>query len=588
MKSKTTSSLIWFVCVLMLIVSFNNCSRYGLFPSAEDRISGIGSKGVETGNPMAGSVALPKVFLDSSYPKLPSNHKILTVGAKGRLYNNCQSAVDAARPGDEVVIDAGFVCTHLVLPDKGNLQDFIVIRTADLPSLPPEGKRLSRTEASHLAILETNNYEFAVGVEDVPSGSSATISPNHYYLLGLEIRVNPLAKTKNGYIVKLRKTASKLEDLPHDIVIARSWIHGNPDQEVRTGIEMNGLKISITDSIIEDIHLHNETSEGIAGWDSAAGPYKITNNEIAVAGVGLLLGWQSSIPELIPSDIEVRGNYFHKLDQWRQPITSNLGLAGYWAFGNPVVLRSAQRVLFDANTFANDWSHIPATSSYMGHVFWLKPNGFGQPWARVQDITITNNVMHDVGGGFGIFYQDPSLPEVVTQRISIQNNVAYNLDSKNDAGFIWLQGHATGSVVFNHNTFLSRPKSLPALIMGEKSGTFAYFTFTNNLINDDGLGIVGLGSAASGGVSLTTQFPSVVLHNNALTGQQAANYVGYESSNYFPANLSEVGFSADPSMGVTDLKNLQLLNSSPYFGAGSDGSDIGANILQINQLSEPH
>lgn len=587
MQKSIVNSIAILALGFLLTLSFNNCDRYSL-PSGEGNRSPIGTKGIETGNPMVGLAALPKIFLNSNYPQLSRNHKILTVGAQGRQFTNCQSAVDAAVPGDEVVIDAGFICYNLVLPDKGESTEFIVIRTADLSSLPPEGTRISRENASHLAVLETSSYQFAVGVEDVPSGSNAVISPNHYYLIGLEIRVNPKSKAKNGYIVKLRKAASKLEDLPHDIVIARSWIHGNPDQEVRTGVELNGLRISVVDSIIEEVHLHDETSEGIAAWDAAAGPYKITNNEIAVAGIGLLLGWQSSIPDLIPSDIEVRGNHFHKLDAWRQPVTSNLGLKGYWAFGNPVVLRSAQRTLFDANLFTNDWSRIPSTSNYMGHVFSLKPNGFDQPWARVQDITIIHNIMHDVGGGFEISYQDPNLPEVITQRVRIENNIAYHLDPQNNAGFIWLEGQSAGPVAFNHNTFLSRASGLPVMIMGKANGTFGPFIFTNNLIYDQGSGVLGLGSPGNGTQSLATQFPEVVFDHNVLAGQLPSHYTGYTTTNYFPSQLSDIGFTMDPSSGPIDFRNLQLLPSSPYYRAGSDGADIGANVLEIPLDIDPH
>lgn len=576
----TKTALIFAIacCGSLLVFGFNNCQRM-MGPIPESSVPS--QKGVETGNPMSGPVALPKVFIDSSFPQLRNDRKILTVGKKGRNFTDCQSAVNAASPGDEVVIDAGYVCMHLVLPDKGDSSDYVVIRSSDVTALPPEGQRLSREDAAHLAIIETRNYEFAVGVEDVPSGSRAVISPNHYYLLGLEMRVSAKSTQKNGYIVKLRKEASSLADMPHDIVIARSWIHGNPGQEVRTGIDMNGLRISVVDSIIEDVHLHNETSEAIAAWDAAAGPYKITNNEFAVAGVGLLLGWQSSVSGLIPSDIEVRGNYFHKLDTWRQPVTGNTGLSGHWFFGNPIVLRSAQRVLFDGNTIANDWAQIPEGSNYMGHAFWIVPNGFDQPWARVQDITITNNVLHDVGGGFGILYQDPSLPEVIVQRVLIENNVAYNLDPKNRAGFIYLGGEAKGAVTFNHNTFLSRENSSPAMIVAEEKGVFDQLTFTNNIFYDTGAGILGATSQTRGSQALTTQFPNVLLRNNVFAGQDAAAYAGYTATNFFPADLVSVGFTANPATAGNDYRSLMLTPSSPYYRAGADGTDIGADVMKI-------
>jgi hypothetical protein len=532
---------------------------------------------------MSGAL-LPKIFLNSDYPQLPAGRKVLTVGAAGRQYTDCQSAVNAARPGDEVVIDARYVCpTRLTLPDKGNSEYYIVIRTANVANLPPEGKRVSKSDVSNLAVIETKDEEYALGVAGLPPDSKTLTAPNHYYLLGLEIRVNPKLIGRNEHIVKLSNGGKSLDQLPQNIVIARSWIHGNPDQEIKRGIALNGLRISLVDSILEDIHQHNASSQGIAAWDAAVGPYKITNNEFAVAGAALLIGWEASITNLIPSDIEVRKNLFHKLDAWRQPVTSNSGLTGYWSLSETIILRSVQRILFDGNTFENDWSRSTTGAYYLGRPFYFSPAGYGQTWARVQDVTISNNLMHDIPGGFLISYQDRTMPEVIVQRVQIENNIAYNLDPKNQGGFIFLQGQAKGPVAFNHNTFLSSPNSPPITIMGDQNGIFGQLTFINNIINDQGAGILGLGSPGSGAQSLAAQFPSIVFHHNALSGQLPSNYIGYNSDNAFPANLGTIGFSADVSAGIFDFQVLQLQSSSPYFNAASDGSSIGANILRLKE-----
>jgi hypothetical protein len=575
---KTTFSLVFGMIATVLIVSFNNCERIGTVPQGD----GIPSqKGVETGNPMSGAI-LPKIYINSDYPLLPPAHRVLTVGTSGRNFTDCQSAVNAAAPGDEVVIDARFVCGRLVLPDKGNTEYYIVIRTANLAALPAEGTRISKKDAANLAVIETRDDGYAVGIADISSTSSATSGANHYYLLGLEIRVNPGVNVINSNIVKLRNAGKKLEQLPHDIVIARSWIHGNPNQEVRRGIDLNGLRMSLIDSIVEDIHRHGQSSQGIASWDASVGPYKITNNEFAVAGAALLIGWESSIPNLICSDIEVRKNLIHKLDAWRQPVTSNTGATGYWVFNESIILRSVQRILLDGNTFMNDFARIPASSNYIGRAFYFSPSGFGQSWARVQDVTVTNNIMHDIPGGFFIRYRDESLPEVVTQRIHIENNVAYNLDPTGERGFIWLEGQAAGSVVFNHNTFLSKPNSPPIAIMADKYGSYGQFAFTNNIINDQGAGVLGWGLAGNGAQALNALFPSVVFDHNALAGQLPVNYAGYNANNAFPADLGAIGFTVDVSAGIFDFHALQLKASSPYANAASDGANMGANIQRVS------
>jgi len=577
---KTTLGFLFGIVATVLILSFNNCQQIQDLPGDESFPS---RKGVETGNPMTPIALLPKIFLNSDYPQLPADHRVLTVGKSGRDFTDCQSAVNAAKPGDEVVIDARFVCSRLVLPNKGLAEHYIVIRTANLEALPPQGTRISKSDAANLAVIETNNAEFAVGISDLPPGSMASSEANHYYLIGLEIRVNPNVNVVNQYIVKLRNGGKNLNQLPHDIVISRSWIHGNPNQEVRRGIDLNGLRISVVDSIIEDIHRHGASTQGIAAWDAAVGPYKITNNEFAVAGSALLIGWQSSIPDLISSDIEVRKNLFHKLDAWKQPVTSNMDMTGHWYLSETIILRSVQRILFEGNTFENDWAGIPAGANYVGRAFYISPAGFGQSWARVQDVTIINNVMHDVAGGFLISYQDNSLPEVIARRIHIENNVAYNLDPNNDFGFIWLQGQAAGPVVFNHNTFLSDADRTPIAIMGARNGSFGQLTFTNNIINDQGAGILIRDSADNAEQSLASRFPSIVFHHNALAGQLASNYAGYSETNAFPLNLGSIGFSVDPSAGISDFRTLQLSPSSPYFNTASDGTSIGANIQKIKE-----
>lgn len=582
MKLTAISKICLCLIATLLVIGFNNCSQ----KQSVSLNKIFDNKGIETGNPMSSAAKLPKIFLNSDYPVLPAAHKVLTVGSTQRQFTNCQTAIDAANPGDEVVIDAGYVCSPVTLPAKGNSDLYIVIRTANVMSLPPEGVRVSKSDAAHFAVIETSTYDYAVGFADVSPGLPLASAPHHYYLLGLEMRVNAKSKVVSENIVKLGNNAKDLSLLPHDIVIARSWIHGNPSQEVRRGVGLNGLRISVIDSIIDDIHLHNATSEAIASWDAAAGPYKITNNEFAVAGTAILIGWQSSIANLIPSDIEVRNNLFHKLDAWRKPVTGNTGVTGYWAFGSPIVLRSVQRILFDANVFENDWARIPSSSYYMGRAFSLSPESFGQSWARVQDVTIINNIMHDVGGGFAISYQDAAMPEVITQRVHIENNVAYNLDPNNTEGFIWLQGQAAGSVVFNHNTFLSGANSLPIMIMGDRNGVFGQFGFTNNIINDEADGILGLSSSASGGPSLAAQFPGINFSENALAGQRASNYVGYSAANFFPIDLANIGFVTDPSGGIADFRALQLLTSSPYYNAGSDRGSIGANIQKIIEATK--
>ena len=62
--------------------------------------------------------------------------------------------------------------------------------------------------------------------------------------------------------------------------------------------------------------------------------------------------------------------------------------------------------------------------------------------------------------------------------------------------------------------------------------------------------------------------------------------MGYNSGNYFPVDMTAIGFVADPTNGITDYHTLALSPSSPYHNAATDGTDIGANILNIDAAAK--
>src|SRR5262249_55792935 len=83
-----------------------------------------------------------------------------------------------------------------------------------------------------------------------------------------------------------------------------------------------------------------------------------------------------------------------------------------------------------------------------------------------------------------------------------------------------------------------------------------------------GFGFIGTGTA-EGISTLTTYFPLAVFLGNVIAGGNAAIY---PPGNFFPSSLAAVGF-VDLAGG-----NYRLAPSSAYKNAGTDGTDIGANI----------
>jgi hypothetical protein len=556
----------------VLLTFFTNCSPAG-FPqdSSSKRINGT-----DTGNPYRteGVAALPKTFLLSDFPSLPNNHNVLLVGSN-KTYSNCQTAIDAAQPGDEVVIDAGFVCQPIALRDKGTSEQYIVIRSSNSALLPPQGTRLSRANAADLAIIETSADAYAITFEE---------NAHHYHLAGLEVRVNA---SFNGVLRGLISIGpwnlTPLESVPHHIVIARSWIHADSHHEILEAVRLNGSSISLVDSIIDEIHAHSEAAVAIAGWKMGAGPFKIVNNEIVSAGESLMLGGYVTAQNQIPSDVEFRRNYVHRPLEWRQSITSLANQTGPWRVGPLISFSNAQRILVYGNVFENRWSN--GGSDY-GYAAEFAPDALSgssiQPWTRVQDIVFAFNIVRNAAGAFNIVYQNFETPEAIAQRLEFSHNLVYGIDSSwgTSLGVILLRQQAQGPTIFNHNTILSDPASGPMLLNPWSNGLYSQFTFTNNICADQGDGIKD-SNHDTGSATLSAMFPGLVFGTNVLAGQNPADYQDHSSTSFFPANLSAIGFTADPTTGVTDYHGLILAPSSPYRLRASDGTDIGADVSKI-------
>jgi hypothetical protein len=64
-------------------------------------------------------------------------------------------------------------------------------------------------------------------------------------------------------------------------------------------------------------------------------------------------GNDPTIPNLVPWDIEIRGNHFYKPLSWRVGDPSYAGI--HWLVKNLFELKNAPRVVIEENTFEHNW-----------------------------------------------------------------------------------------------------------------------------------------------------------------------------------------------------------------------------------------
>ena len=80
-----------------------------------------------------------------------------------------------------------------------------------------------------------------------------------------------------------------VEAEPSDIVIDRCYLHGNDKGDYRRGVALNGVRMAVVDSYLENFHDAHSDSQAIGGWNGA-GPFKIVNNFLEAASENIMFG----------------------------------------------------------------------------------------------------------------------------------------------------------------------------------------------------------------------------------------------------------------------------------------------------------
>lgn len=242
----------------------------------------------------------------------PARAATIAVAAGGDL----QAALDAAVPGDVITLEPGATYVgNFVLSDKGAGDQFIVVRSAAADTaLPPDGVRITPAYASQLVKIKSPN--------STPALRTAA-GAHHWKLMFLEFLAN-----QNGFgdIVDLGSGGSSQNDLslvPHDLVVDRVWVHGDPLVGQKRGIALNSPDTAIVNSYVSDCKAVGQDSQALGGFNGP-GNYVIENNYLEAAGENFLLGGADPvIPNLVTTNVTFLRNYLSKPPAWRDPIVAS-------------------------------------------------------------------------------------------------------------------------------------------------------------------------------------------------------------------------------------------------------------------------
>jgi hypothetical protein len=498
----------------------------------------------------SGAPALPQVFLDTRVSA--TRGKRITVPAGGDL----QAALDAARPGDTILVEAGATFVgNFVLPAKRG-SGVITVRTSTPDAaFPSAGTRVGPADALLMPKLLT-----------ATSFPALTTAPgaHHYRLVGLELGLTPDNLNSFGIVLLGDGTETSLDQLPHDLVVDRCYVHGNPTGKVQRGITLNSASTAVVDSYVANVHLVDTDASAITGWNGP-GPFKIVNNYVEGTGSSILFGGADpAIDGLVPSDVEIRANVLSKPLSWKadEPDWDQVD----WRVKNLLELKNARRVLVDGNTIENAW--VDAQNGF-AVLFTVRNQDGTAPWSTVEDVTFTNNVVRHASGAINILGNDNDNASQRLRRVLVANNHFEEIGGARwgGGGHLFLIVNGSDAVTIDHNTGLQAGN----IVLADGPEPHTGFVYTNNVTPHNDFGIIGSG-AGPGNSTLGIYFPGAVVTNNVIQGGPEGSY---PAGNFFPATLAEVGF-VDAASG-----DYRLDPSSAFRRAGTDGVDLGADVDAI-------
>lgn len=560
-----------------------------------------------------GPAELPIATVASSMVDTPATGAVISVNAGANL----QAALNNAQCGSTIQLQAGATFAgNFEFPALNcNSNNWVVIRTsAPDSSLPAEGQRITPCYAGVASLpgrpqYPCSNPQNVLAKLVLSRGMNGPVvfqsGASHYRLLGLEI-TRPTGTKGGPALISVSEggTASY-------IVLDRSWVHGTTEDETQDGFRLAGTNnVAIVDSYFSDFHCTAVTgtcteahavSGGTGNYQD--GIYEIADNFLEASGQAILFGGGAATTT--PTDITIHFNHFFKPWQWMAGNSSFQGGVG----GNPFIVRhhlelkNAVRVLVAGNLMENVWGGFGES----GHAILVTPKNQHSesgdnscPICEVTDVTIRYTHIFHAGAGMQLATSlsgngKNGAPAEAGTRWSIHDIVMDDISQNyiGDGNLFQVvnnwQENPLNTVTINHITGF--PDSAAGIVLlgnAITNPTMYGFVFTNSIVTTGRYpvwnSIRSRASCAISDVPITSLnicFSTYTFGNNALVAAPSQfPPSSWPTGNFFTADPNDVGFvQYDDGNGG----NYALVQGSPYKNMGTDGKDLGADIVGLNQ-----
>jgi hypothetical protein len=462
-----------------------------------------------------------------------ANGKVIKVPPGG----NINAAIAKATSGDIVELQAGATYVGEIKLPKKELTDFVTIRTSAHAQLK-EGERVSPKDAPLMAKIVTKSAYPAI---------SAANGAHHYRFIGIE--VTPETKTFIYNLVSFGNSESAA-NIPHSLEIDRSYIHSTRLGSARRGIALNSGDTVIKNSYIEGFVGPREETQGICGW-SGTRNVSIVNNYIEGGAENIMFGGADpNSADLIPRDIEVRGNHLSKPEAWKKGVTVKTLFE----------LKNAKNVKLIGNLLENNWE---------GPAFRItvRNQDGAAPFSTIENVEIRDNIIRNIADGINILGRDDGQKSGTLKDLVIENNLFIDLrataDMDGSGFFIKAKGGENitiaNNTAFNSGNIVTFYDDIPV-----------NFVFRDNIVGHGDYGI-------HGPIDMRAESTKAMFPNNLFINlnQIPASDYAFPSGNVMVQSPRDVGFvniaEGDYRLGAT----------SKFRGKGRGGKDLGAALSPV-------
>lgn len=572
-------------------------------PTAENAYCGKGN--VPQFGDKDGIAELPKTCYYTALDGTPSPGKRVSVSAKANLVE----AINDAKCGDTLLLPAGAAYEVKELPAKKCDDDhYITIRTdTPDPKLPPVGTRISPAWAGIASLPGRPPFAQPPGG---PAKLMATIVAKNPsgVPVGDHIRFIGIEWTSQGNINRIISN----ERSDH-IILDRNYIHPAEGEELAHGVDMfqGSHYIALINSYVSGLNCiarsgkcTDATAVGGAHSDDPFGTFKIYNNFLEASGEDIIFGGAPSSNN--PTDIEIRRNHLFRPMIWKkeEPGYTPSPKGDPFIVKNNFELKSAVRVLFEANLLENSWG------GYSQRGFSILLTAVSQasrcPACRVNDITIRYNRIRNVGSVLQIA-NNPAPPAkgggqaADGGRYSIHDIVAdmlHGQEYKGDASFVLLAsgGPPLHDVEINHVTSF-QPGVLANILNKAGKDKLQNISITNSVFSTGGPRppVASAGGGPDACASPTQRFGAEAVFNACFDPYKFDHNLiieerphgGWPPKNFLVASENDAGVhdlkdnvSVDP--WLCPAKGPGCPKKSPGIAAASDGRDIGADMKAVD------